>query len=174
MLPSGSAIQSHWSGAPFWKLTSCAGLKNEWNEILGWAALMPDWPPSPPTASSQSLVLPPWIRVHPGAVVLRAADQEARDSGIHRDALELQRLQAGVHANRCASAPRRARHCRGRAIVGPRPRTLHPKLGSVAIFAKEPLVRTIPPSEPAKAMSGLLEAKASACWSGCIPMKFMS
>src|SRR5438552_2109158 len=34
---------------------------------------------------------------------------------------------------------------------------------------KLPLVRTRPPSEPRKAISGLPGAKAITCWSGCIP-----
>src|SRR5215203_4436992 len=121
---------------------------------------MPDWPPSPPTDSNHEDV--PLFHQVPLSCV-----PPCRSSALFglRDRLwnwiVARPSFSGVSFDGTADSP---------LWQSVRSAPESPRLLQRAErLTKEPLVRMTPPSEPMNAMSGLFEANAIACWSGCIP-----
>src|SRR5215210_5383090 len=122
---------------------------------------MPDWPPSPPTDSNHEE--PPLFHQVPLSCVPPCRSDAFFGSSdrlwnwiVASPSLRLYSVDGTAESQfwqSTRSAPER-----------PRPLQVEERL------TNEPLVRITPPSEATNAMSGLLDAKAIACWSGCIPI----
>src|SRR5256885_3992117 len=123
---------------------------------------MRDWPPSPPTDSNQLVGFALYAHVPlswepPIMSVCGCCGLNARlwNWMVARPLFRL-KIWVGMAFSQCWQSARSA-------PVGPRPAQL------LDASVKLPPVRTRPPSEPRKAISGLPGAKAITCWSGCMP-----
>src|SRR6266851_982784 len=130
--------------------------------MLGLLKSIRDWPPSPPTASNQLTGLA--VNAH---VPLSCEPPITSVFGCNG-------LTARLWNWIVARPEFRLKICVGIAFNQPwqsvRSAPVRPRLAQVLeASTKSPLVRTRPPSEPMKAIPGLLGAKAITCWSGCMP-----
>src|ERR1700716_605138 len=132
--------------------------------MLGLPTSVPDRPPSPPTDSNQLLAEPlqahvplSWVPPITSLRGLCGLIETCWYCRVARPALRL-KIRVGIPVSHIWQSARLA--------------PVFFRFGSLQVLevsANWPLVRTTPPSDPRKAMSGLDDAKTIACWSGCMP-----